>query len=77
MAQEIQMMGCEGLMSWNDDTQHTALRATSGMCLKPEFIRASWLLGDEQSLDWDTGDTASSPSSGLNSLRTLGQAHSF
>lgn len=57
-------MGCEGLMKWNEDTQHSALRAMSAMCLKLEFIRASWLLGDEQSLDC-IRDAVSSSSSGL------------
>lgn len=77
MAQEIGITGCEGLKRWDEDIQNTALRATSGMCLRPEFIRASWLLGDKWSLDWDTGDAASSPSFGLDSPRTLGQAFSF
>lgn len=77
MAQEIRITGCEGLMRWDEDTQNAALRDTSGMCLRPEFIRAFWLLGDKWSLDWDTGDAASNPSSGLDSPRTLGQALSF
>lgn len=34
-------------MRWDEETQHPALGAMSE-CLRPKFIRASWLPGDEQ-----------------------------
>lgn len=35
-------------MRWDEETQHPALGAMSEMCLRPKFVRASWLPGDEQ-----------------------------
>lgn len=48
----------------------------SGMCLKPKFIRASWLSGDEQPI-LGCRRCHFQPSSGPDSPRALGQVPSF
>lgn len=43
------MVDYDGLMRWEEETQHSALRPMCGMCLRPTLIRAFWLPGEEQS----------------------------